>query len=341
MKANGRMGKWGNGRTKGPRSPILPFPHSAILFVLLLVAGCRPAASPTTPTPQGPLRLTATLSTNVVFVGDPIRLTLVADHSAASELRVPDLARGKEIIVRGQKTGSQKLRGGLLRTTVTYDLTSLVLGRHSVSTGVVESAAADGTPARQAFPALEFEVRTSLAATDQALRPGKGVVRWPAAFPRWVIGMLLAAVLSVAAGFLVARFLQKPRTILRYPPAPPPHEVALQALRDLLAKGWIESGQLEPFYVELSGIVRTYLENRFGLRAPERTTEEFIREAVESRLLRPEHQLLTRDFLEQCDLVKFARHRPAQAEMRAAYAAAERLVTETMPPPPSPQEARP
>lgn len=81
----------------------------------------------------------------------------------------------------------------------------------------------------------------------------------------------------------------------------------------------------------MSGIVRHYLEDRFGLRAPERTTEEFIRDALASRALSAAHRELVAGFLEQSDLVKFARHAPGQADMRNALDSAERLVRETMP----------
>jgi hypothetical protein len=105
----------------------------------------------------------------------------------------------------------------------------------------------------------------------------------------------------------------------------------LAALQILLAKKWIEQENIEPFYIELSTIARSYIEARFNLRAPELTTEEFIRETASSHHLSLDHQQLTGAFLEQCDLVKFAKHRPAQSDMRAAYSAAERLVRETIP----------
>ncbi|MFH0952768.1 MAG: hypothetical protein V1873_00395 [Verrucomicrobiota bacterium] len=324
----GQVGEWENGGR--------PFAHSPILLLLLflLAAGCRRAEPPPAPpTPEGPLGLTASLSTNVVRVGDVFRLTLTASQPAGSRLVMPELAGGKEVVVRNQQMKTGKPSGGLETITVTYDLASFVVGQHTVSSGEVQCVAADGRAIQQRFPVVSFQVQTTLTGTNAVLRESKGLVRWPGAFPRWVVGMILVATLALVAGLLVARFLRKPRTILQYPPPPPPHEVARRALRTLLAKGWIGAGNLDPFYVELSGIIRTYLENRFGLRAPERTTEEFIREAASSRLLVPEHQLLARDFLEQCDLVKFARHRPAQAEMRAAYDSAERLVNETIPQP--------
>ena len=40
------------------------------------------------------------------------------------------------------------------------------------------------------------------------------------------------------------------------PPLPAPHVTALEALRQLQAKGWIEQRNIEPFYVELSTIAR-------------------------------------------------------------------------------------
>ena len=113
------------------------------------------------------------------------------------------------------------------------------------------------------------------------------------------------------------------------PPPPPAHEWALAALSLLRAKPYIAERKFEPFYVELSAIVRRYLERRFGLHAPERTTDEFIREAVSSRLLTGDQQQWVGAFLEQSDLVKFARHEPASADMESACAAAEQLVRET------------
>jgi hypothetical protein len=73
------------------------------------------------------------------------------------------------------------------------------------------------------------------------------------------------------------------------------------------------------------------IEARFGLRAPERTTEEFIRDALSSRKLSDAHRDLVAGFLEQSDLVKFARHAPGQADMRNALDSAGLLVRQTTP----------
>jgi hypothetical protein len=75
--------------------------------------------------------------------------------------------------------------------------------------------------------------------------------------------------------------------------------------------------------------VRRYLEGQFGLRAPERTTEEFLYEVSGDGSLSPQHKELLGRFLQESDLVKFARHRPGKDDMDRVFGAAEEFVQET------------
>lgn len=83
------------------------------------------------------------------------------------------------------------------------------------------------------------------------------------------------------------------------------------------------------FCIEVSDALRTYLEERFNFKAPERTTEEFLDELKATDLLLPDQKLSLVDFLQRCDLVKFARHEPPEVELREIYEAALRLIDET------------
>ena len=282
-------------------------------------------------------RAVLSLSTNIIRVGDPLTLELRVDHPAGGRLSVPDMARGKDVIIRHRESRTEALDADWSRTAATFTLTSFTVGDHALPTGMVTYAVDGGDPLSTPFPAASFSVVSLLDDSYAVPRSMKGLASWPGVFPRWMWGLAVVAALALFAAAMARRFLLQPRTILHYPPPSPPHEAALRRLRELLAKGWIESATAEPFYVELSGIVRSYLEERFALRAPERTTEEFIREAANSRLLSDAHQQLVASFLEQCDLVKFARFLPASKAMRDAFQAAESLVRETIPPP---QEAK-
>lgn len=314
-----------------------PAPHR--LLAIILLAGAITAAGPgcSRKTPAQPashdFRAEVSLSTNAIRVGDVLTLELRIDHPEGGRLSVPDPGRDKDIVIRHRDSRTETLDNQWVRTVATFVLTSFTVGEHSLPTGTVTYTSGDATPLSTPFPAASFSVLSVLAPTNSEPRDIKGLVSWPGVFPRWLSGLLLVAALAVAAALAVRHFLLKPRTILQYPPEAPPHETALRRLRELLTRGWIESAQAEAFYVELSSIVRQYIEDRFALRAPERTTEEFIREAANSRLLSTTHQQLVAGFLEQSDLVKFARFAPAPDAMRAAFQAGERLVRETAPPP--------
>lgn len=113
------------------------------------------------------------------------------------------------------------------------------------------------------------------------------------------------------------------------PPPRPAHLVALEALRQLQHDNLITMGRIDEFYVRLSAIVRRYVEWRFGLRAPEQTTEEFLAVAHTTGDIIGAHRDLLGAFLQQCDLVKFARHQPTSDDMQRVWDSAKTFVEHT------------
>ena len=306
---------------------------TALAAVALL--GC--AKSPPPPAlPAGQdFALTAEMSTNRIRIGELVDVTLTALHREGTTVGFPDPAQGKDVIVRDAQTQTETFPGGLARTVQKLSLTSMTITNHVIgeNTAIVISTPG-GLHWTNSYPFLSLEVVSALAPGEQDIRPAYGeLARWPAPPSRWLWAALAVLVALLVAFFTLRRFLTTPRTILHMPAPVPPHQLALDALAELRRKGWIEALHIEPFYVALSGIVRRYLEGRFGLRAPERTTEEFIRDALSSRKLSDAHRELVAGFLEQSDLVKFARHAPGQDDMHSALDSAERLVRETMPTP--------
>ena len=79
----------------------------------------------------------------------------------------------------------------------------------------------------------------------------------------------------------------------------------------------------------VSDVTRVYLEERFNLHAPDRTTEEFLDELRNSSRLNEEHKALLENFLTKCDLAKFAREEPTEPELHGLLDAALRLIDET------------
>lgn len=270
----------------------------------------------------------ALLSTNRIHIGDLVDLRVTVHHPADTRIAWPAVAADKRVVVREQRDEPQSAPGVSTRQ---WNLTSFAVGVHPLWTGRLAIARSDGTmvPLDGDTPTLIVE---SVLAGPQAERQDiKGLASWPrdGRLMRALLAIVALLLVLLAAGWFWWTRQRRPTSPAAPPPALP-HEIALRALRELQARGWMDGEHVVPFYVELSGIVRRYIEDRFGLRAPEQTTEEFIRAASTSRLLSLDHQQLVEDFLAQCDLVKFARHRPEQRDMETALAAARRLVEETM-----------
>lgn len=154
-------------------------------------------------------------------------------------------------------------------------------------------------------------------------------IRPPIPIPNYWVWLWLGVGLIVVAvaAFLLWRALRARRAVINTPPPIPPHVLARRALESALQ--WID--QPKPFVIAVSDALRTYLEQAFQLRAPERTTEEFLRELPDSAMLSTAQKDALSEFMTQCDLVKFARYEPREAELRDLHAAALELVAQTEP----------
>jgi len=151
----------------------------------------------------------------------------------------------------------------------------------------------------------------------------------------WLWWTLILLALAVTA-FLFWRWWRNRKATVILPPPVPAHVRAKQKLERALAL----IAQPKPFVIAVSDTARAYLEERFNFRAPERTTEEFLRELAGTRLLLPEQKESLGGFLASCDLVKFAKYEPGEKELRELHASAVRLVEETEPPLAAPATAR-
>ena len=139
-----------------------------------------------------------------------------------------------------------------------------------------------------------------------------------------VFGVLILA--AVIAHYIYHR---KDREVESIPEPLPAHQIAYNDLESLRAMDLISKGQVKEYYYRLSNIVRYYIENRFKLMAPERTTEEFLLETTVTGKLSAEHKELVGNFLEHCDMVKFAAYGPDSREIENSFNSAKKLVDET------------
>jgi hypothetical protein len=166
---------------------------------------------------------------------------------------------------------------------------------------------------------------------SQELRDIRGFVDLPKQRGAWFRSALIGGAVVVALAALAwwSRRLYRDGKAVAAVAVVAPEVWARDALDRLEAEGLPQRGAVHEFFFGLSDIVREYIERRFAISAPERTTEEFIREMRDHPVLADEHQRLLGGFLRSADMVKFALHRPPVDECGRAIDTARTFVEET------------
>lgn len=301
------------------------------LAVVALLAACAgddaPAVAPAAPVPAppadaitveqdpGPARVTVQVWPKEPTLGDSIwlRVEVEPDDGVSVELPFDQAALGRFSVLRYAPE----------KTAATYELGAPMSGRHRIP------------PLRVVVGGAELftdEVPITVGAvaaarTDQALAPARGALDTHVGGPRWwPVAAAGAGVLAIGAGVVAWLALRKRRVQRGRESA---WELAMQRIAQLEARGAPapdDPAACDAWFVELSAIVRAYVEGRWNLRAPELTTEEFL---LEARRV-PEVGALG-PFLEQCDRVKFAGWRPDAAQSIELLGVARAFVKDTEP----------
>lgn len=139
----------------------------------------------------------------------------------------------------------------------------------------------------------------------------------------WIVWALIAMIVIAAIYFLWKYFKSRKKI-----PPKLPHEIALEKLE--MASQLIAENLAREFSFEVSEIVRIYIENRFNVRAANRTTEEFLHQLLDQN--NPPlaaHQDLLKNFLDHCDLAKFGRWALNQIEMKNMLESAKSFIITT------------
>lgn len=121
-------------------------------------------------------------------------------------------------------------------------------------------------------------------------------------YPMWMV-VTAGAVALVALGLLTALTVQLIRKAPKVVP-PTPQEIALMRLKE--AEAEVTGAEPYAFSIRVSDILRQYVSARYNLHATEQTSPEFLADAARSPHFTAADKRLLAEFLERCDLIKFA-----------------------------------
>lgn len=342
VRLRGRHLQRSNSHEFGYWEPSRRFRARLTTAVLLVTSICTLASvaedSLVKETRLGPVFVHLELTPAEPLIGDTVTLDIKVVAEKGVELLMPEFGEALDRFTILDFVPRERIDDdGRTVATQRYRLQPPISGKQSIPPILVEFV--DRRPGQRPAPEdldayelltdrLDFEVQSVLPKdTESAIKPPLGKIepREPPAAPVWpwyLGGGAIAVLLASICVWILSRWRRRARRQSAY-------EIAQSRLERLLARGQAAGENVEAFFVELSAIIRRYLEDRFELRAPELTTEEFLEVASASPELTGEHQRMLREFLRQADLVKFAGFQPSSSDIEASISSAKRFLEET------------
>jgi hypothetical protein len=288
----------------------------------MLLAACGGPRAPWAEPPATALDLKVTAEPTTVQLLQPVTVTVDLFAAAGVEVDFAPVLAGVDFQVATDTRPDVPLHGGRWRRMV---LTCRpVRGPGELVVPAFTAKSRDGVHAAST-PELTITVTSVLAGAGAAIEaPGEP---FPSPFRGW--WWIAAAAAGLAAGAAMWRWARRARRGDAGEVALPAHVKAMRALQRLRNAPRTTPAEIDAFYVDVSDVLRAYLEERFGLRAPERTTQEFLRELEANEALAHAHRAELERFLTQCDLVKFAAVVPGEREHVTTWELAAAFVEAT------------
>lgn len=276
---------------------------------------------------------TAKLDSNEVLIGRQVNLNielLSPDKVKILWADVLDSLNNFEII---EDSGIQKSDSdSIYKEYRNFIITSFDSGAYEIPSftfvyekkGFADPFIASSNPLELKF--ISVEVDTNVDIMDI-----KGPLDSPLSFeeilPYLIAVLAIAAIIFGVYYFLKKRKVKKPQEE-RFDPKIPPHVWALESLRKLAEKELWQNDRIKEYYIELSSIVRIYIERRYELDAMEMVTDEIL-QSLQSRNIKQENIDMLERLLRLADLAKFAKYKPLLNENSGSLELAETFVNKT------------
>lgn len=254
--------------------------------------------------------------------------------TAETRLALPDYSRASNdtlTLVRGwkldtlrtdRKTGTMDIRG-------TVVLAPFEAGTYRLPPVWVQRTVGQKVDTLE-FEAPELEVKTMPVDTASFVPHDiKGQIRYPVTFGEvlpWIgAGLLLAALVVALVWWLRRRSGAKEAEKVREPA----HITALRNLDRYRGEKFWAPDKQKGFYSGVTDTLKTYIEARFGVDAPEMTTAELFDALKSEKDITPELYTDAKELFEIADFVKFAKHSAPDDYNAKVVPVAVRFVTET------------
>ena len=273
---------------------------------------------------RGPVRVTVEVEPSKARLSDEPTLTLTIDHERGVTVRKPPFGEALgDFVIRDFREPLPEVKGDREIVRQIYTLEPTRVGPNAIAPVVVSFTDTrpngDGKEHVIETEAVTVEIASMVEGNAPSLlelRPAEGPTPLPAEGPSTLTWLALVIVVIGAFAAIVWWRMRRGRRSAER--SLTPHELAYLELQRLIERDLARS-DVKAYYVELTGIVRRYIERTTGIDAPDRTTEEFLREVGDGAAFEGQERARLGDFLESADLVKFAAHQPRKEDIERSF----------------------
>ena len=280
---------------------------------------------------NGSFKLYVSTDTSSAAIGDLIKFRIETESLGDNYLVIPDPPFNEPLELRQLKPIYNEI--GKI-TGLDYILAVWDTGKVVIPTVAVNIFKQDSTlDFVMHTDSLEINVVSMVAKTrSKSMRPIKGPVpvfkRWP--MTTIILVLLLAGILFGLHFIYGKRIPAKHIEVETVISTRSADVMALDKLNHLKDSTYLQRGEIKKFYVELSYILREYVENSVYIKTLEMTTEEI--KLYRSVIPFDHDQLgIWMDILHRADLSKYAKSDPESMICHEDLAASETFVKNTVP----------
>jgi len=267
-----------------------------------------------------------------ITIGDLVTVTLEVKSPGTAVVKEPDLSSFlKDFELRNAKKPLVQEKEGEKSSIFQYEITTFTTGKKTLGPLTIQYRLTPGesewskAETRALIINVESVLPKDLKNVDiKDIKPPIEV-RYPWYYYAAAIAAALVLALLI---YLLVRHIRKKREQKKAEAEAirkSPEEIANERLKALKESTLISNGRIKEYYIELSDIVREYLEGRYEPHALDMTTMELFR-ALQGSKIPSSAAGDIRALLSQCDMVKFARLIPAENRIDTDYQETGRIL---------------
>jgi hypothetical protein len=279
------------------------------------------------------VNITTSLDSTSIEIGDQIKFKIDIEQPANAVVKLPDFKDNtidSAILIIGAKPADTLRQNDILKIKYEFLVTCFDSGDYEIPVLDVPYTIGSLADTFHTIPVMLKVMNIPVDTVTQVIDikpPLKTPINFAEAWPYTAILVLLAGII-IGIWFLFNR--KKKSGILSVGKRmEPPHIIALRELDNLRAQKLWQNNKVKNYYVELTEIIRKYIEYRFKVAALEMTSDEITEEFKHLLSVDQESKELLNKLFVLADLVKFAKAEPLPNENEISLLNAYQFVNNT------------